>query len=122
MNFLTDKPNFIYEPQAQEELMQSCQDWWSWTLLEVARMMGGTGRRVRRLVDGHSDETSAALSQHTSLLLLVERLVGSEQDACQSSLKARQPLRINQGVYIADVIFQNTVITRLFLVICPQED
>ncbi len=89
MNYLTDKPNFIYEPQAQEELMQSCRDWWSWTLLEGARMMGGTGRRVHCLGDGHFDETSAVLSQHTSLLLLVERLVESEQEACQSSLKSR---------------------------------
>ncbi len=40
-------------------------------------MMGGTGRRVHRQGNGHghSDETSAVLSQHTSLLLLVERLV-----------------------------------------------
>ncbi len=89
MNYLTDKPNFIYEPQAQEELMQSCRDWWSWTFLEGAKMMGGTGRRVHRLGNGHdhSDETSAVLSQHTSLHLLVERLVESEQEACQSSLK-----------------------------------
>lgn len=50
-------------------------------------MMAGTGRTVHRQLDCHSDGTCAALSQNASLLLLEEKLVGSYQEACQSSLK-----------------------------------